>query len=197
MLCLSPYLFSQRAAKVGSLPSCAVLRLPGRRHPRPSWRLYSYAWQRSMVSEYKVSQKRGILVQMAMKPNVKSLECFWNYLNQSSESSVSQKHDLHRSSDSDVSRQARANIRCVYLFVLGSGSSPALSFIIRDAGAGEGGDTGQVRQPPWMICKNCIDLTFHPVGALVIILKYLQLKIWFFGFRCKYLSYLWNLHSYI
>ena len=110
---------------------------------------------------------------------LKQLGCFWNYLNQSSESSVSQKHDLHRSSDSDVSRQARANIRCVYLFVLGSGSSPALSFIIRDAGAGEGGDTGQVRQPPWMICKNCIDLTFHPVGALVIILKYPQLKIWF------------------
>ena len=45
--------------------------------------------------------------------------------------------------------------------------------------ASEGGDTGQVRPPPWMICKNCIDLTFHPVGALVIILKYLQLKIWF------------------
>ena len=59
MLCLSPYLFSQRAAKVGSLPRCAVLGLPGRRHPRPSWRLYSYAWQRSMVSEYKVSQKKG------------------------------------------------------------------------------------------------------------------------------------------
>ena len=105
---------------------------------------------------------------------------------------VSQKHDLHRSSDSEVSRQARANTRYVYLFVLGSGSSPSLSFIIRDAAVawGEGGDTGQVRPPPWMICKNCIDLTFHPVGALVIILKYLQLKIWFFGFRCNYLSYL-------